>query len=104
MVSCSRVEHSVDFTTAVKKVLNVRLSHFHHILSVYYAGLSFRNPQGYFRNSHFLDLEVCIQPHGCFGFLQFPVTPPFLRICRAESTRHAAIFTVMDGKKCVSLT
>lgn len=104
MVSCSRVEHSVDFTTAVKKVLNVSLSHYRHILSVYYAGLSFRNPRDYFRNGHFSGLEMCIQPHGCSGFLQFPVTPPSLRISRAQSTRRAAIFTVMDRKKCVSLT
>lgn len=94
----------MDFTTAVKKVLNIRLSYYRHILPVFDAGLWFCNPRDYFPNRHFLVLETVIRPHGCFGFLQFPVTPPFLRICRAESTRHAAMFTVMDRKRGLGLT
>lgn len=105
MVSCSRVEHSVDFTTAGKKGAKhetvLITTQCVWILREFFC---FVKPRYYSRNRPCLILDMEIRPHGCFGFLQFPVTPPFLRISTAESTRHAAIFTVMDRKKCVSLT
>lgn len=105
VVSCSRVEHSVDFTTAIKKkVLNITLSHYRQVLCIYCAHLWLLSGRDWFRWGHLFVLEVAVQPRVCFDFLQFPVTPPFLRISRAESTRRAAIFTVMDRKKCASLT
>lgn len=98
MVSCSRVEHSVDFTTAGKKVLNIRVARYRCMLCICCAALWLLSRRDSFRWSHRFVLEVAVQPRGCFGFLQFPVTPPFLRISRAESARRAAIFTVMDRK------
>lgn len=92
LVSCSRVEHSVDFTTAVKKVPRVNAWVDWADLSRYYAALLsatlelFALCLGFrFRDENSALARILFSAMPCY-------TPVPAFICH---TRHAAIFTVI---------
>lgn len=91
MVSCSRVEHSVDFTTAVKKKGAKRWTFALRTRTVrIFSGFGVSGSAVCFRVRQCLVLETEFQPRCRFKFQQHHNTPPFLRISRAEST-HAML-------------